>query len=429
MHTLFALITLALAAAAFAWEGLCCLRSGNIRAAVKSRFTAEHMLFGDHACQTRQRLAQPLYLLALLVLLFGRVFLHASQLYTVTPPWVYDSMYLLYPITYTLLLIKFFFCTRYDLRQMLVSLCVFLLVLGMLSRSYDDDLFACMGFVLCFKDLDWRKTLACFAGIGLAFTAVLALLSLVGVLPIWYLDQPGYRAEFGYENPNHLSRVLMACAAALLLLLPVKKRRLAALWLLLPLFLFVSYFPRTRSVCLSLILLMAFTLFFPLFARLLRCRAVHVLLCAAPFLATACSYLAAVFYAPEASAVWQKIGRFSNGRLRCWSFAVHNYTPGLFGQELHYSPDDLVALDNSYLLLLYTGGILLFLAGLVLCSLLMHRLLTERRYWLALMWFVWLFYGAFEAFMLCPQNDFTVLLFAPLLFGTTLPPDGTPPEA
>ena len=95
MHTLFALITLALTAAVFAWEGLCCLRAGDFRAELSRRFSCQHALFGDFCWGQRQKLAGPLYFAALFALLFGRIFLHASQLYTVTPPWVYGSMYLL----------------------------------------------------------------------------------------------------------------------------------------------------------------------------------------------------------------------------------------------------------------------------------------------------------------------------------------------
>ena len=80
MHTLFALITLALAAAVFAWEGLCCLRTGDFRAELSRRFSCEHALFGDFCWGQRQKLAGPLYFAALFVLLFGRIFLHASQL-------------------------------------------------------------------------------------------------------------------------------------------------------------------------------------------------------------------------------------------------------------------------------------------------------------------------------------------------------------
>ena len=426
MHTLFALITLALAAAAFAFEGFGCLRTGDLRTALRRRFQEERALFSEKGWPARQRLAQPLFLLALFVLLFGRIFLHASSLYTVMPAWVYDSMHLLYPITYTLLLIKFFFCTRYDLGQMLISLGAFLLVLGVFSRAYDEDYFAFMGFALCAKNIDWRKALAWFAGICLAFTAILALCAISGMLPMWYLRERLPRLEAGYENPNHLSRVLLGAATAILLLVPAAKRRLAAVWLLLPLLLFISHFPRTRSVCLTLIAMIAVCLLFPWLCRLLRLRPVRTLLCASPFIAALCSYAAARCYTPESGALWQKIALFSNGRLKYWSMAAHSYTPHLLGQEIHYSLDGLVALDNSYLLLLYTGGILLFLAVLALCSALIYRLLAARRYWLALIWLCWMIYGAFESFLLFPQSNFMVLLFAPLLFKTAFPADGTP---
>ena len=85
MHTLSALFSLVLIGAAFLCEGVCLLRSGNFRTALAARLHTEQPLFTQRFWQTRQKWAEPLYFAAVFVLLFGRVFLHESQLYTVTP--------------------------------------------------------------------------------------------------------------------------------------------------------------------------------------------------------------------------------------------------------------------------------------------------------------------------------------------------------
>ena len=427
MHTLFALITLALAAAVFAWEGLCCLRTGDFRAELARRFSCEHALFGDFCWGQRQKLAGPLYFAALFVLLFGRIFLHASQLYTVTPPWVYGSMYLLYPLMYIPLLLKFFFCTRYDLRQLLVVLAFYIFTMAAILPSYEQDIFSLFGFIAAFKDINWRKALACFAAFTTAMAAVLIVLSLSGVLLIWH-PQFTSRMELGFENPNHLSRVLLSIVTAFLLLLSAQKRRLAALWMLLPTLLFVKKFPGSRSVFLALAVLILLCLLFPLVCRVLQNRAIRGLLSAVPLFLLAASAVAAWGYDPS-NAVWEKIARFSNGRLQNWRYTTTLASPRLLAQELPKSPapgmDDPI-IDNSYFYMLYRGGILLTIVLVILSCLLIYRLLKARRYWFVCVLFCWIAHSPFESFFFCIFSNFMLLLFAPLLFGQPFPEDGTP---
>ena len=430
MHTLFALITLAFAAAVFVWEGLCCLRTGDFRAELSRRFSCEHALFGDFCWNQRQKLAGPLYFAALFVLLFGRIFLHASQLYTVTPPWVYGSMYLLYPLMYIPLLLKFFFCTRYDLRQLLVVLAFYIFTTAAILPSYEQDIFSLFGFIAAFKDINWRKALACFAAFTTAMAAVLIVLSLSGVLLIWH-PQYTTRMELGFENPNHLSRILLSIVTAYLLLLPAQKRRAAALWMLLPTLLFVKKFPGSRSVFLALAVLILLCLLFPLVCRVLQNRAIRSLLSAVPLFLLAASAVAAWCYDPS-NAVWEKIARFSNGRLQYWSYVTTLTSPRLLAQELPKSPvpgmEDPV-IDNSYFYLLYRNGILLTIVLVMLSCFLIYRLLKARRYWFVCVLFCWITHSPFESFFFCIFSNFMLLLLAPLLFGQPFPEDGTPSKA
>ena len=427
MHTLFALITLALSAAVFAWEGLCCLRADDFRAELSRRFSCEHALFGDFFLSQRQKLAGPLYFAALFVLLFGRIFLHASQLYAVTPPWVYGSMYLLYPVIYTLLLCKCFFCTRYDLRQLLIVLAFYIFTTAAILPAYDQDIFALFGFAAAFKDVSWRKVLAWFAAFTAAMAAVLAVLSLSGVLFVWHPEYTS-RMELGFENPNHLSRILLSIVTACLLLLPAQKRRAAAVWMLLPTLLFVKKFPGSRSVFLALAVLILLCLLFPLVCRVLQNRAIRGLLSAVPILLLAASAVAAWCYDPS-NAVWEKIARVSNGRLQYWSYVTTLASPRLLAQELPKSPvpgmDDPV-IDNSYFYLLYRNGILLTIVLVMLSCFLIYRLLKARRYWFVCVLFCWIAHSPFESFFFCIFSNFMLLLFAPLLFGQPFPEDGTP---
>ncbi len=426
MHTLLALFSLALAAAVFAWEGLCCLRAGDFRAELSRRFSCEHALFGDFCWPQRQKLAGPLYFAALFVLLFGRIFLHASKLYQIFPVW-YDWLYCLYPLSYLLLTFKIFICTRYNLRQMLLSLAFFLLtVIGCLS-FFDENYFALMGFVLAFKDISWKRTLAWYAVLSALIVAILAALPFITPVSMWYCNVPGYRLELGFENPNHLSRVLFTIATACLLLLPLKKRRAAALCIIFPIFLFVNRFPRTRSVCLALIVLSVLVVLYPLAVKLFEMRPIRALLTVCPVLLSAAGIFLAVGYDPS-NPVWEKIAVFSNGRLQCWRMAAQAYDPRLLGQEIFYSAKmgELVAIDNSFLELLYAGGILLFVVFLVALCFLLHRVLQQRRYWILCILLSWIAYSFFEAFFFRPFSNFMLLLFAPLLFGQPFPEDGTP---
>lgn len=430
MHTLFALITLALSAAVFAWEGLCCLHADDLRAELSRRFSCEHALFGDFCWAHRQKLAGPLYFAALFVLLFGRIFLHASQLYAVTPPWVYGSMYLLYPVIYTLLLCKFFFCTRYDLRQLLIVFVLYMFTTAAILPAYEQDIFALFGFAAAFKDISWRKALAWFTAFTAAMAAVLIVLSLSGVLLIWHPEVSSLM-ELGFENPNHLSRVLLSIVTACLLLLPAQKRRAAAVWMLLPTLLFVKKFPGSRSVFLALSVLILLCLLFPLVCRVLQNRAIRGLLSAVPMLLLAASAVAAWCYDPN-NAVWQKIARFSNGRLQNWSYVTTLASPHLLAQELPKSPApgmDAPIIDNSYFYMLYRGGILLTIVLVILSCLLIYRLLKARRYWFVCVLFCWITHSPFESFFFCIFSNFMLLLLAPLLFGQPFPEDGTPSKA
>lgn len=423
MHTLLALLSLALAAAVFLQQGWVCLHSSDPRAALADRWRTERPLWGDSVWELRRKMAMPLYGTALFVLLFGRVFLHESKLYTITPDWVYGSLYLLYAVSYILLTVKYFFCTAYSLRQCVISAICFLTVCLAISPCFDENRMALMGFVLCFKDLDWRRILRWFLILGLLMTAVLAVFSLCGLIDVWY--QPSHRLELGYENPNHLSRVLFCCACAFFLLLPHRFRRCCCLWLLAPLLAFVMALPRTRSVQLSLLLLIVLTLLYPVFFSLYSLRPVRVLLAAVPLLLTAAGCFMA-WYSNSTSPVWIAISKFSNGRLWNWQLATGRYTPRLLGQQIVYSLDDLIALDNSYLELLLAGGLLLFAAIMALQCILIWQLLRSRRYWLVSVTLCWLLYGFFEAFLFSVFTNFTLLLLAPLLFGLSFPNDGTP---
>ena len=99
------------------------------------------------------------------------------------------SMYLLYPLMYIPLLLKFFFCTRYDLRQLLVVLAFYIFTMAAILPSYEQDIFSLFSFIAAFKDINWRKALACFA----AFTAAMAAVPAGALLFADFLPELGIK--------------------------------------------------------------------------------------------------------------------------------------------------------------------------------------------------------------------------------------------
>ena len=427
MHTLSALLSLVLIGAAFLCEGVRLLRSGSFRTALTARLHTEQPLFTQRFWQARQKWAEPLYFAAIFVLLFGRVFLHESQLYTVTPDWVYGSLYLLFPVSYLLLTVKIFFCTQYDLRQCVTSAAFFVIILLSCLHYFDSDYFALMGFILACKDLDWRRVIAWFAALYAAFAAILITLSFAGVLSVRISGFP--QMFLGFENPNHLARVTFVVFVALLLLLPAQKRRLAAAVLALPLLLFNNFASQSRSVLVALGFLLLCTLLWPMLFRLFDLAPIRALIPALPLISAAVSFIPVIFYNPD-NALWFKINYFSTDRMKYWNLVGKLYSPTLFAQEINYNrgehPNGLVAVDNAYVHLGYNGGFLLLAVMLVLVCILLYRLVSERRYWLLVMVMAWMVNSMFESFLFCVYANFTIFLLAPVLFLQDFPPDGTP---
>ena len=310
------------------------------------------------------------------------------------------------------ILAKLLLFTRYSLKQLAAAALLSLPFFLSAAATGSQYLLYQVLFLLCVKDIDLRKAFRAvfWAVLLLVFANMLA--AAAGLIPtVAHAGAFRIRNSYGFNHPNTCGKYLLYLSAGWLLLRFDRVRvwdwlgLAALLW-------FCNTLVDSRSNSLGILALLAAGLASRYLPRFWRARPLPFLGAAAPWLASAASFLIAVWY-HAGSPLWDKLDQLSSGRMELFHLATQKLPVTLFGQS--FLDEELYTLDSLYLNNLYSLGLIGFLAYFGLLSLALYQ--CWQKGWRAetAVFLSFLVYGLFERGCWSSTTP-AVLLFANAIY-------------
>lgn len=244
---------------------------------------------------------------------------------------------------------------------------------------------------------------------SLAVTAIV-LLAIIGILPNNIIERSGdfVRYSLGFSHPNVLGVNVMMIILELNYLF--KEKILLLLSINVCAMIFEYAVPNSRITVVILLFVSLYLLFSKRINKIFAGRVLKRVVCLSFVILTVMTVLSVFAYKEHLPAT-NFVNRFTSNRLYLYGQAIDTAGISVLGTRPEKNVHQTVVLDNAYLELLLTFGILQYLCFAIISFLSYKELFRVKKYHIIFLLFVMSIYGLMETSFIYVSTNIFLLFF------------------